>query len=355
MTLRTWLALLPLSIFLMHCGDEPSETDGTGGSAGETSSSGGDGPGGNGADAAGGSGAQGGTGASPSEDTIAPTVVAASPSDGAVGVTGNTNIVIQFSEPMDKVATQAAYQSAEIPAGSVTFTWNSEGTMLTIDPVTDLAYATGPTPDSVMAQAFSFTLSDLATDEAGNALAEPETVTFSTLRRIEHSFAPDTALCGFVRSNDGYSGTFTYVGDNIFNGQYKGFATMDITALPEAIVTIEEATLRLEQMNSVWDDPYGDLGGTVNVHHVVFATKDLAALSAAPLSVVGVLSTDLVLEYKEISVLAQLEDDYANRDLRLNRSQYRLELPVVTDFDETADTARFDSDTSELLVRYLIE
>ena len=67
------------------------------------------------------------------------------------------------------------------------------------------------------------------------------------------------------------------------------------------------------------------------------------------------LSTDLVLEYKELSVLAQLEDDYANRDIRLNRSQYRLELPIVTDFDETADTARFDSTTSELLVRYLIE
>lgn len=364
-TLRACWILAPLSVFLVHCGDDGASADGEAddGSTSQIENPGGSGSGlaGSGAGgtgatgATGGAGNSGGSGAGPGDDLDPPTIVSVSPSDGSVGVTADTDLVIEFSEPMDKVATQASYQSADIPSGGVTFSWNAEGTILTIDPVADLAYATGPTPDAVAAASFSFTISQVAADEAGNALAEPATTTFDTLRRIEHALEPIPSLCGLVRSDTGLVGTSTWVGDTSGNGQYKGFATMDIAPLPENIVLFEEATLRLDQLSSGLGNPYAGLGGLVNVQHVLYPVKNLAALSVAPLSLAGVLSTNQVEEYKEVAVLAQVEEDYAEREARLNRSQYRLEFPVVTDFDETADVAIFHSATSELVVRYLIE
>jgi uncharacterized protein YceK len=58
----------------------------------------------------------------PGSDTTSPTVVSISPPNGAKGVKDDENIIITFSEKMDKAATQAAYQSADLPASEVTFT-----------------------------------------------------------------------------------------------------------------------------------------------------------------------------------------------------------------------------------------
>jgi hypothetical protein len=352
MTSRTWLVLAPLSLLLIHCGGETAAEDPTDdgsdvGGSGDTSA------GGTGGSAVGGESTGGNPGTT--DDTTAPTVISVSPENGDVGVAADTPLVIEFSERMDKAAAQAGYQSADIPAGEVTFDWNAEGTVLTVHPTNGLAYATGPDPATVSASIYSFTISSAAEDQAGNSLALPVTVEFSTLRQIEQTLTRTSSLCGLVRSDTGQVGTSTWIGDTLGNGQYKGFTTMDIAPLPDDIVSFEAATLRIDQVSSTLGDPYGDLGGQIDVFHVMFNQLGLAALSSPPLSGVGVLSTDDIEEYKEISVLPQLIDDYEHRDERGNRSQYRLELPIVSDFDEQADVAIFHSQTSDLQVTYLIE
>lgn len=347
--------MLPLSALLVHCGDDGGGAAGTDDDANDdgatTAGAGGSGTGGE--PSTGGVGNTG-TGGIPEggEDTVAPTIVTISPADGASGVYANTNIMIEFSEPMDKVATQAAYQSTDIPAGAVTFEWNSHGTVLTINPVADLAYAEGGGPDDVTAQSFAITLSAVATDEAGNALADPVDISFSTLRRLEQTFSRVAALSGLVRSDTGLVGTSTWIGDTSSNGQYKGFASMDIAGLPEGIVEFETATLRMQQLSSSLGVPYAALGDNVNVHHVTFDVLNLAAMTAPTLSMAGVLSSDDDEEFKELSVLSQVESDYAAGD---GLAQFRFEFPIVTNFDEEADAAIFHTNTSQLVVRYLME
>ena len=74
-------------------------------------------------------------------DTTPPTIISIEPPDGATGVEFEENIVITFSEKMDQVATQNAFQS-DI-SSELTFNWNAEGTVLTIDPAGGFVYAKG--------------------------------------------------------------------------------------------------------------------------------------------------------------------------------------------------------------------
>jgi hypothetical protein len=54
----------------------------------------------------------------------APSVVAATPSDGQIGVGLSPKVQVTFSEPMDKASVEAAFQMvAPVMAG--TFSWNS--------------------------------------------------------------------------------------------------------------------------------------------------------------------------------------------------------------------------------------
>jgi hypothetical protein len=102
-------------------------------------------------------------------DPTPPTIASVSPLDGATGVGPSSNVVIRFSEPMDRQATEAAFRLTKdgIPV-SGSFSWNAAGTELTFDPSASLA--SGSHIASV---------STSATDEAGNALTEPMTWSFA--------------------------------------------------------------------------------------------------------------------------------------------------------------------------------
>jgi hypothetical protein len=52
-----------------------------------------------------------------------PSIVSVTPTDGAVGVSNEQPIVVTFSTPMDRQATERAYQSEGIPSSSVSFSW----------------------------------------------------------------------------------------------------------------------------------------------------------------------------------------------------------------------------------------
>jgi len=91
-------------------------------------------------------------------DTTPPQVVSVSPTDGATASL-STNIVVEFSEPMNQSATQSAFSITPDVNGS--FSWNAAGDTMTFTPDSNLSNNTiyRPTIDS-----------SLAKDLAGNLL-----------------------------------------------------------------------------------------------------------------------------------------------------------------------------------------
>lgn len=290
-------------------------------------------------------------------DTTAPSIVAITPGDGDNGVRADTNLVVEFDEPMDQDATQAAYQSPEIPAASVVFSWDAEGTTLTIDPNDDLEYAQGVTPAAVVALAYQFSLTSTATDLAGNALANPAMVTFTTLRQLTPSFPAVDAMTGDMAFNGTTLGIEVCVGDQYFmagtNGWVHGGITFDLSTLPGDIFEFQAATLQGDQV-ALNGAPYSALGN-LRAEHVVFAAlTDL--WNAELLEDIGEFSTSPTLDTRTMDVLTQVEADYANGAVQNDRSQYRLAFEQLTDNDGAADYACFSKapETLFLALDYLI-
>lgn len=221
------------------------------------------------------------------EDTTgavdAPSIVEVLPEDGAIGVSAGDPIVVRFSEPMDQAATQAAYQSADIPAASVTFSWNGDGDELTITPNQPLAYAEGTSANTTDPLSYTFTISSAGESEAGVSLEENTEASFSTLRRLSLSFSQDTDLSGRVRDLGGsalVSGSYS-LGDNTINDTGRGFVTFDVSSLPEGPVTVEDGNLHA-RFSSIQGNPFIDLGVVV-YQHITYDTFNDALFDVDPL------------------------------------------------------------------------
>lgn len=336
-------------------GDAPS----TGGPVGET-----EGPGGNDSTATGATSLNDGTTAGdssgPGLDAEPPSLASTSPADGDLAVVAGTNIVLEFSEPMDESSTAAAYDSRDLPAADVTFSWNASSTVLTIDPNVDLEYATGTDPATTMARVYSFSLTEAATDVAGNPLANPTTIAFSTFRSIEQELVPVSDLTGRIRSN-GDVDTFLWVsaGDTAVSGgnandQMKGFITVDLAELPGGISSFELGNLRADQ-TQVNGTPYANLGGQVHLLQLSYDALGLEAFANPTTQNVGVFSSDATLETKEIDILEELQSAYDDGGGATNLLQFRLEFSTATDGAADLDTASFQKASVRLDVHYLIE
>jgi hypothetical protein len=306
-------------------------------------------------------------------DTTAPTIVSVSPANGATGVAKDTNIVIKFSEPMNKIATKAAYESAtsRILPIQVSINLSADGTEMTINPINDLLIAGGADPATVVAIPYEYQITNIGTDLAGNALTT-SSFSFKTRRQITQNLPGIDGLSGDIRSdgsllNQCSSGAGAVcAGDSASagNAQYKGFASFDVAGVPTGVLSFEFANLSLNQTQTAKDgvyasNPYPDLGNTLNLEHVNFATKDLAAFNDVAIRQLGVVSTDSTLGLKSANVLVAFQEDYAQRASRGDRSQYRIVFPSVSDFDGKFDIAIFAQPTaasnpSYLQVRYFV-
>ncbi|MFQ5828839.1 MAG: Ig-like domain-containing protein [Candidatus Methylomirabilia bacterium] len=106
----------------------------------------------------------------PPADATAPTVTGVTPTDGAIAVAANTNVVVTFSEPVNGVNATTFKLSAggrNIPS---TVTVAADRLSATLDPNGDLANGT---PHTV-------TVKTAVTDDAGNPMAADFTSTFTT-------------------------------------------------------------------------------------------------------------------------------------------------------------------------------
>jgi hypothetical protein len=262
-------------------------------------------------------------------DTTQPTVVSIDPPDGATGVRDDQSIVITFSEKMDQVSTQAAYQSAGLPASEVTFDWNAEGTTLTLKPNDFLEYAAGEDP-SIEAKTYALSVTSTAKDVAGNSLT-PFSSSFSTLRVISAAIYGTASLDGEVYGgfpggarSDRASIIVGHGGDTTF----RGFFSFDLTGIPTGVVA-NEARLIINK-EGVVNNPY-EKYSSILLDHVLYGESlsggdhdtsslaDLGIFDSASAPATGYLGSD---------VTSAINNDLANRLVRGNRSQYRLRFPL---------------------------
>jgi len=288
-----------------------------------------------------------------------PRVLSVSPANGARGVESDVKIVIEFSVPMDEAQTEGAYQSEGIPSNSVNFSWNDEGTELTITPNAPLDYPAGSDPASVVSPPINFFLSTSAQDRAGQHLPAPAESSFALLRQINVSLAAqqNRDLTGSWRSNDTYgqgdcarNQDTVCVGDNGTGGlQLKGFMSFALAALPSDMARLQSARLNL-QITQRSGNPFNGLGA-LTLDHAAFDAIGPEAFEADPLAALGRIATagnaGTILQ---VDVRNALAADVGTRD----RAQFRLAFEESTNDNGNADALISTWDTQRIDVSYLI-
>ena len=177
-------------------------------------------------------------------DTTAPSVTAATPADGAVGVSKNDAVVLTFSEPMDTAATEAAFELLA-PDGTplpVSFSWEDEDRRLVATPAAPLAYS-----PNASYLTYRYRLAATAKDPAGNPLAAAFEAGFSTMRLLGFQIESEAARDGAVTS-DGVvdaAGASAFLGDTDAASASRVFFSFPLDGLPAETESIFNATLTL--------------------------------------------------------------------------------------------------------------
>jgi hypothetical protein len=270
-------------------------------------------------------------------------------------VLATTDIVITFSEPMNVVATQAAFQSSSL--GSVVMMWNDDETELTVNPNDDLEYATGNDLNAVQPLEYGFSIGTAASDKAGNPLAAAVTSTFFTLRQITTELQNDAARTGAL-GGDGVlttgAGGDPVAGDHADNLQRKGFLSFSLADLPSSIVSVASATVSARQYLTLGDpfaaSPTGL--GALHINHVAFSALDINAFSAVPLLQIGIFSDNATDGTRTMDVTDAVAGDLEETR---SHSQFRLEFLQPTNNNGATDRARFDLPSLALSIVYLVE
>lgn len=289
-----------------------------------------------------------------SVDSVAPTVVSVFPPDGASGVRGNVELLVEFSEPMDQDATEAAYASASsgLGTGDVSFGWNGESTILTVSPAAPLAYADGTDASATPALEYVFVLGAGATDLAGNALV-PVDFGFSTLRHITARLLGDAAQDGDVTGGLVSNGLI----DLSVGAATVGFAGFVINGLPVELepVNVLEARLLLNGQFGC-----SVVANQIAVEHVAYgAALTSGAVSTAALRPLGFMAPAPEGDcWNAVDVQAAVADDWTNRAVRGGRSQYRLTCESCTQLFFASEVSDSTGDAREkgpvLEVGYLV-
>jgi hypothetical protein len=281
-------------------------------------------------------------------------VVASRPAADARGVLPTAPIEITFSEAMDQAATELAFGSADIPRGSVTFSWSEDGTVLVIQPSAALSHGSGPGP----APPHHVTLAG-ARDAAGNPLA-PFELTFYTAREATQSFesVKNRDLTGCWRSNGTYGielcekvDTTVCAGDSLDTDEptYRGFITFDLGALPPDRIAIESAELSLT-VSAIAGTPFTGLG-TLQLEPVSFETIGDDAFGqpggAPPIELAATAIQGQLLRHDVTASVQAAVDAGAY-------SQFRLRFERDTDDQDTVTVDLITSDwtTQRLVVTY---
>ncbi len=315
-----------------------------------------------------------------------PTIVSIDPPNGAIGVKKDANIVVTFSQPMDTHETEAAYYSKneELDSANVHFSWNSDNTELTIDPKNDLQYASGNSPEEVIAKQYYFSFTERAIDISGNSLPSTDSG-FGTLRIISAKIPFYVSI--ELDTTDSFPRKFfeLKLGDDAANLGVRAFALFDILKLPETLAPedILGATLRLYK-KAATGSPYAQLKtpctaffclpstASIQVNHV---SDYLRVYYDSPIQVAlgdldkPVLNTSNPLRryyetatpygWKSLNVTEAIKYDVKNRVIRglFSKATFRLSFQRNSNNNNREDSVEFSADpnenTPELFVYYL--
>ena len=283
-------------------------------------------------------------------DTTPPAVLAIAPESGALGVADDVSIVITFNEPMDRTATQAAWQSPNI--GNVVMSWSGDDTELTIVPNALLEYATGDDVDSLDPREYTFTIDTTATDKAANPLAEPVPSNFYTLRLVVLRPAVIEGLTGVTYDGGGVAESDVFVGDLQGNTQQVGLLSFTLPALPAPVDSPLAAAVWADQ-TYLSGTPYGPFPalGEMHVAQVEF-DEELDAFDTPTLDDLGVFADDASLETKMFDVTQSVANDYMQGR---SMSQFRLEFPTATNGNGAVDRVTFERESVGMELSYLIQ
>jgi len=250
----------------------------------------------------------------------APFVVSIGPADGEDGIEVDANIVVTFSEAMDKAAAQAAFNLSTGNCGA--FSWNGDATVMTFDPCASWAYGT-----EVEVEVY-----DSAEDEDGLAMADDFDSEFMVLRQTTTKIWSDDAYDGHVYA----PGAFVLGDKSVVDGGIirvgtwsRGFLSFDLDELPEDLVDIQSATVNIKQ-KSHQAGAYTNATGWLMLDSVYYNTLTngdwgLAANSIPCwICVVPYLSTDGTDTWKQIEMAGYVRVDWENRDDQDYLSQFRL-------------------------------
>ena len=318
---------------------------GSGGTAGAA----GAGEGGGGGDATDG----GQAGAPEGPDTTAPTILSVSPEDGATGVRDTADIVVTFSEPMDRVEAEKSYESVDLAASKVTFSWSKGGRELTVHPKAPLLYAgVGAIPGSSVPKTYTYLITTVARDVAGNQLADDHSFSFGTLRQLPFSVMPTSTkrvahpATGADSSANTCGGDSSLIGDGGTDTGYALLLTFSLAGLPDFNPTSDLITSRL---NLTASPIVADLG-LLRVYRVS-VEPSLATWSTPVLEEVA--SLDPTLTTNSIDVRDGVLDDLAHRNERQSQAQFLIHYDVPTDSDGVSETTPFQCAGLRLTGSYL--
>jgi len=128
-------------------------------------------------------------------DTTAPTVSSISPTDGATDIAISDSMKVTFNEPMDAdTINTSSITLMDSNSVSVTGTVSMSGDIVTFNPQNNLAYST----------TYTLNVTTSVTDVSGNALAEAQSVSFTTADEPDNSDTTAPTVSN-VSPNDGSS------------------------------------------------------------------------------------------------------------------------------------------------------
>ncbi|GAA4022446.1 hypothetical protein GCM10022631_41210 [Deinococcus rubellus] len=268
-----------------------------------------------------------------------PTILSVTPTTGTLGNADTTSMVVTFSEPMDTVSTQAAYNSASVGIrqayGEVTYSWSPDHKVLTVIPNTPLNYALAP----AAAQTYSYFISTAAKSAAGVFLASQYNTSFSThvkhLNEVHYSdFSRDAGISGGF-----LAGIYTVmppalsmtIGDDALNSTQAAYLTFDLSSLPASVqsANILAADLKVKPFAAPTNAPYTTLNigpKKLTVQGLVYGnTVDLSELLP-----MNELASNLDGTLMNADVLGEVKTDWAARAAQNNLSQYQLRFANIT-------------------------
>jgi len=266
-----------------------------------------------------------------------PRVLSVTPADAATGVLKDTNVVIQFSAPMNQALTVKAVHA--MLGSDVQVTWGRDGTQLTLDPKQDLSYATGSTAVAVEPLQYSVSIASSAADLAGNPLDSAFAISFHTACELTVNMTQDDSLGGWVTDSgdptDMSKFVRPWIGDDLSDYPMRGFVSFDLKRLPDTLEAITQATLTVTQ-HDVQGEPFSL--GALELDHVSFAALGLEAYKAEAVPSYGPLFAELTTEPVSVDVTATVRADFAAGPADTIRSQFRFAFESGSNMDGTSDT-----------------